>query len=315
MKRILFVLLMALLLVPSQYADAFYVNNWLSPYNNNCSNSQTYNMNNCGMPTGGDYNMSYAPYNLQNPNNRVTCKYGGNVCCCTGEVWVPNAPTNFRASASGNSITLRWDKDKIPESVKEYILRWDYDSSINVNDSRTIRISANNTSYTHRNLKYNTKYYYSLSAVGKFGVSLSRVNAKTGQAPGQYVRIESVNFPNYFIRHANFRGRIDTNITTYDDSRWKLVPGLAGTGKSIESVNFPGYYLRHRNGEIWIDKNDGSALFSKDASWIIVNNSNHVHFEPSNYRDHVLRHSNWELFISPKNQDSMVPYDSDFILR
>ena len=42
--------------------------------------------------------------------------------------------------------------------------------------------------------------------------------------------------------------------------------GVAGT-LSLESLSTPGHYIRHRNFEVWLDANDGSAVFAGDASF------------------------------------------------
>ncbi|WP_420594208.1 AbfB domain-containing protein [Deinococcus sp.] len=82
---------------------------------------------------------------------------------------------------------------------------------------------------------------------------------------------ESRNFPGKFLRHANFRARIDAkdgSDVMNKDATFCAQIGLAGTGGvSLVSRNNPGYYLRHRQGQVWLDKNDNSAQFKNDASW------------------------------------------------
>ena len=44
------------------------------------------------------------------------------------------------------------------------------------------------------------------------------------------------------------------------------MPGLAG---KCSSFNLPGHYIRHWNFELWIARSDGSALFKKDATFLM----------------------------------------------
>lgn len=82
-------------------------------------------------------------------------------------------------------------------------------------------------------------------------------------------RLRSANYPTRYVRHYDYRARIDPNVTLLADSQFRIVTGLTGSGTiSLESTNFPGYYLRKRaNNEVWVDQNDGSAQFRSDASF------------------------------------------------
>lgn len=52
------------------------------------------------------------------------------------------------------------------------------------------------------------------------------------------------------------------------ESHWKVEPGLAAPAcVSFESSDQPGAYLRHANALLWSDIYDGSANFSKDATF------------------------------------------------
>lgn|GEM_PF-959826 len=64
----------------------------------------------------------------------------------------------------------------------------------------------------------------------------------------------------------------DSAVTVTDDdaasAHWKVVPGLADIGGvSFQSRNEPGRFLRHAGFRLWADKNDGSTVFQKDATF------------------------------------------------
>ena len=62
---------------------------------------------------------------------------------------------------------------------------------------------------------------------------------------------------------------------TNDDTRsahWKVVPGLSDiTAVSFQSRDEPGRYLRHAGYRIWADRNDGSTVFKRDATFRYAN--------------------------------------------
>jgi hypothetical protein len=121
-----------------------------------------------------------------------------------------------------------------------------------------------------------------------------------------------------FVRHANFRARLDANVTSLADSQFRIVTGLAGSGTvSLESANFPGYYLRHRNFEVWLERNDGSATFRDDASFFRragLVDSVAVSFESLNFAGRYLRQSNSLLYVQVTG-DATARADATFHLE
>lgn len=116
------------------------------------------------------------------------------------------------------------------------------------------------------------------------------------------VRLRSYNVADRYIRHANYRARIDANVSILADSQFRMVAGLSGTSGTIsfESTNLPGYFLRHRNFELWLDRNDGSATFRSDATFYRragLANAAGLSFESYNYAGRYVRHSNYNLFV------------------
>lgn len=119
-----------------------------------------------------------------------------------------------------------------------------------------------------------------------------------------WTRLKSSNFPDRYVRHADYLGRIDPYpFDPYQDQQWRMVPGLAdAAGVSFESVNFPGRYLRHSNYEIRLDANDGTATFRADATFYRVAglaDSAWSSFRSYNFPDRYLRHFDYLLRIDP----------------
>ncbi|WP_022877456.1 glycoside hydrolase family 43 protein [Microbacterium sp. B19] len=118
------------------------------------------------------------------------------------------------------------------------------------------------------------------------------------------MRLKSWNFPDRYVRHSNYQGRIDPlPFDPQADSQWRLVPGLADPNAvSFESVNIPGYYLRHSNFALVLNQNDNSAQFAADATFTRVPglaNSTWSSFRSYNYPDRYIRHYDFQLKLDP----------------
>ncbi|MGN9815392.1 glycoside hydrolase family 43 protein [Streptomyces sp. SD11] len=117
-------------------------------------------------------------------------------------------------------------------------------------------------------------------------------------------RLKSYNYPDRYVRHANYAARVDTYpFDLYTDSQWKLVPGLAdGSGVSFQSVNHPTRYLRHYNYALQLDVNDGTSTFAGDATFSRtagLADSSWASFRSYNNPTRYIRHANYVLRIDP----------------
>jgi hypothetical protein len=121
--------------------------------------------------------------------------------------------------------------------------------------------------------------------------------------------LQSYNYPNHFIRHANFLGEITPISSDLDrkDSTFRIVAGLADSRHvSFESLNYPGHYLRHQDFRLKLQKFDGSQLFRQDATFKMVPglaDGSWSSFESVNYPGHYIRHRNFHLYIERGNDD------------
>ncbi|WP_020524921.1 glycoside hydrolase family 43 protein [Catelliglobosispora koreensis] len=131
----------------------------------------------------------------------------------------------------------------------------------------------------------------------------SRVLAKWGTTT-PVNRLQSYNYQDRFVRHANYDVRIDANVSPAQDAQFRLVPGLAGGQGyvSFQSVNYPGYYLRHYGFDFVLAANDGTATFAADATFRQVSglaNSSWASFQSYNYPDRYIRHYAYLLRLDP----------------
>jgi hypothetical protein len=114
-------------------------------------------------------------------------------------------------------------------------------------------------------------------------------------------RLSSYNYADRFIRHWEYRARIEANVSPLADSQFRVVTGLAGTGTvSLEAANFPGYYLRQKNSEVWLEKNDGTPAFASDASFYRrsgLADAAGLSYESYNNAGRYIRHYDYLLYV------------------
>ncbi|WP_222106209.1 family 43 glycosylhydrolase [Catellatospora sichuanensis] len=207
---------------------------------------------------------------------------------------------------ASNSATGQWGPGHNSFTVSE-----DGASDILVYHDRNYRdISGDPLNDPNRRTRLQ-KLYWNADGTPNFGIPVP-----DGATP---VRLKSYNFPDRFVRHWEYRARLDTNVTNLADSQFRIVTGLNGGGSvSLESTNFPGYYLRQRsNGEAWVDRNDGSAAFRADASFFKragLASSSAVSFESQSYPGRYLRHSNYLLYVQTVT-GTAGPADATFVLE
>jgi hypothetical protein len=80
--------------------------------------------------------------------------------------------------------------------------------------------------------------------------------------------------------------------TDKQDATWVEAAGLANPScVSFESINKPGSYLRHQNFQFHLQPNDGSALFSQDATFCQMpgNSGQGVSFQSVNFTTMYIR--------------------------
>ena len=86
-----------------------------------------------------------------------------------------------------------------------------------------------------------------------------------------------------------------SSSTDKGNSTWVVRAGLGNSScYSFESKNTAGSYLRHQNFQLYAQPNDGSSLFSQDATFCSQagQNGQGNSFSSINYPDHFIRHYN-----------------------
>ncbi|WP_431876082.1 family 43 glycosylhydrolase [Micromonospora marina] len=139
------------------------------------------------------------------------------------------------------------------------------------------------------------KLYWNADGTPNFGIPVP-----DGATP---VRLRSHDPTGGYVRHYDYRARVEPNVTNLADSQFRIVPGLAGGGSvSLESTNFPGYFLRHRAFALYVERDDGSTLFDGDASFDRrpgLAASEGISLESRNFPGRYVRHRDGLLQLEP----------------
>ncbi len=134
------------------------------------------------------------------------------------------------------------------------------------------------------------------------------------------IALQSFNFPDRFIRHANFLGELTTVTTDLDrqDASFRLVDGLADFRlTAFASHNFGNHVLRHENFRLTLADRTGAGdtpLLREDSTFIMapgLADPTAVSFRSFNFPDRFLRHRDFHLFIEPIDGD-LARQDSTF---
>ncbi|MET9212549.1 MULTISPECIES: AbfB domain-containing protein [unclassified Nocardia] len=126
------------------------------------------------------------------------------------------------------------------------------------------------------------------------------------------IRLQSFNFPKFFVRHQNFEGELmELNSPGFaDDFAWEEeFLRKDGDGFSIvrfRSKNFPDKFLRHSDFRIVLTADDGSQLFRNDSSFRRRNGlsgdpeQGWRSYESVNFPGRFIRHRNFHVFVDDK---------------
>ncbi|NUR03566.1 MAG: hypothetical protein HOY79_45775 [Streptomyces sp.] len=92
-----------------------------------------------------------------------------------------------------------------------------------------------------------------------------------------------------------------SSLTDKQDATWVETAGLANPScVSFESVNKPGSYLRHQNFQFHLQPDDGSTLFSQDATFCRTpgNSGQGISFQSVNFPTKYIRSFNDTVYLA-----------------
>ncbi|MFJ2439448.1 family 43 glycosylhydrolase [Streptomyces sp. NPDC087658] len=201
--------------------------------------------------------------------------------------WVKNPQPVFRSNAATSQYGPGHNSFTVSEDGASDILVY--------HDRGYKDISGDPLNDPNRRTRYQ-KLYWNADGTPNFGIPVA-----DGVTP---VRLSSYNYPDRYLRHWEFRAKLEPDVTNLADSQFRVVPGLAGSGTvSLESANYPGYYLHDRGDEVWVEKDDGSAVFRTAASFQqragLADTAAGVSFESYGSPGRYLRHYAYEMFVQP----------------
>lgn len=116
------------------------------------------------------------------------------------------------------------------------------------------------------------------------------------------IALQSINFPDRFVRHANFLGELTPVVNQLDrsDATFSIVAASSDSRLvSFRSHNFGGHVLRHRDFRVRLDD---VVTPAEDATFIMtpgLADETATSFRSANFPDRFLRHRDFHLFLEP----------------
>ena len=273
----------------------------------------------------------YCKGNFGNSSSPKTQVFSSKPITNNSKTW-NSPPANFNRTTNNKLILGSWKVGAIVNGQRQspHPAPWVFSSNGTVEASGywkgTWHDSGNNVSMKINNDGTSPGYNIAVDSGGnnfiayengkafRYGIRLNKsssnnTSSKNTSTTGGYIYLQSINYPDYIIRHSNFLGEISTisSIVNKADAAFRMVPGLKDSRYiSFESVNNPGYYLRHQNFRIKLQPRAGDDLYLKDTTFKIVPglaNSSWSSFESYNYPGYYIRHRDSHLYLESGNSD------------
>lgn len=127
---------------------------------------------------------------------------------------------------------------------------------------------------------------------------------------------QTSNFPDRFIRHANYLGFVEPANGNYGSITFRVVPGLGGRCVSLQSTDVPDHFLRHQNWRIKLSRIDSDGNMRADATFCMMPglaSTNGISFEAISAPGHFIRHRNFELWLDRPDESDLFRKDSTFL--
>jgi hypothetical protein len=152
---------------------------------------------------------------------------------------------------------------------------------------------------------------------GGDGDSGDKDEPESPSKPSDRKSVKAVNYPDRYWHVSDGLVRLDPlrGSESREDSTFTVVKGLSKSScYSFKTAD--GTYLRHRNFVLRSERNDGSSLFSQDATFCPVYSGHPgaVMLQSVNYPNHVLRHRNFQLRLDPYGYNTTNREDFSFRL-
>ena len=127
---------------------------------------------------------------------------------------------------------------------------------------------------------------------------------------------QTFNFPDRFIRHMDWLGRVEPAHGNSGSITYRVVPGLGGRCVSLESTDVPGHFLRHQDWRIKLSPLDADGNMRADATFCMVPgmaSTTGVSFEAISAGGHFIRHRNFELWLDRPDGSDQYRNDATFL--
>lgn len=161
------------------------------------------------------------------------------------------------------------------------------------------------------------------TAGGGTGTGTGTGTGGTGTATGAAISLQASNYPRSYLTNVNGTARLVTpaNDGERQQSTFRLVAGLAGTGVSFQSSTAGSQYLRHQNFQIFQQTNDGGDIFRRGATFTQraalagscgCNTGTCASYESVDWPGYYVRHRNYAFYIDRSDNSDVFKQDASF---
>lgn len=154
--------------------------------------------------------------------------------------------------------------------------------------------------------------------------SYDPVASVTLPVSGTLLSLQSVNFPDRYVRHSGMQGFIQPIGGDLDkqDATFKVAVGGIPGSIIFESENFPNHFLVNEDGNLVLRERPAAddpdaATFETNATFVLHPGSSDptaYTLESAAQRGNFLRHSSYQLYLNPDDGSDLFKQDATFAL-
>ncbi|KQT59699.1 hypothetical protein ASG52_20140 [Methylobacterium sp. Leaf456] len=155
------------------------------------------------------------------------------------------------------------------------------------------------------------------------GTGTGGTDGGTGTGIGTAVSLQASNYTKFYLTNVNGTARLvaPANDGDRQQSTFRMVTGLAGTGVSFQSSTATNQYLRHQNFQILQQANDGGDVFKRGASFnqraalagtCGCNTGTCSSYESVDWPGYYVRHRNYGFYIDKADNSDLFKQDASF---
>ncbi|MFC5286436.1 AbfB domain-containing protein [Actinokineospora guangxiensis] len=204
-----------------------------------------------------------------------------------------------------------------------------------VGRGEVVSLKVSTPGFTNRYLRHRDSLART-DVIGTGSADVDRQDAtflvRPGLSNAACVSFESRNQPGQYLRHSNYRVRIDANPPAADAT---FCPRAGNGGTRLESANLPGHFIRHYAEQVYLARSggtnpwDSAANLAQDSTWaptialwrsgaaLPQDQARSLRVSTPGFTDRYLRHreSLARTDVVGAGSDALTKADATFVVR